>query len=101
MSGVNLIMPVTEKNVLKHELIGLEVSVLESPNSSEIGKKGMIVQETKNMIVIQGANKDTKIQKKDRKFVIKLPDGKKVKVLGNKILFRSEDRIKKKVKKWH
>jgi len=90
---------ITLKNLLKHELIGLEARVLKSQNKSELGITGKVVNETKNTLVIQTRDRDKTIQKRGREFVFTL-DGKTLKVRGSAIFGRPEDRIKKKVKKW-
>jgi ribonuclease P protein subunit POP4 len=91
---------ISPKNLVRHELIGLTVEVAESTNKFQIGIKGTIVDETKNILTIETGNRLKKIQKKGSVFIFKIPDGKKVKVNGNKIAVRPEERIKLKVKKW-
>ncbi len=91
---------ITPKNVIQHELIGLTTEVCESTNKANLCLKGKVVDETKNMIVIKSKDKAKRIQKKGNRFLFDLPDGKKVKINGERILMRPEDRIKLKVKKW-
>ena len=91
---------ISAKNLIRHELIGLTVEVAESKNNSQVGIKGMVVDETKNTLSIETKNGIKKIKKDGSKFIFKIPDGKKVKVDGKKIVARPEDRIKLKVKKW-
>jgi len=88
------------KNLIRHELIGLDVEVVGSTNKFQVGIKGMVVDETKNTITIQTKSGLKKIQKKGATFIFKIQNGKEVKVNGNKILARPEERIKLKVKKW-
>ena len=88
------------KNLIRHELIGLEAEVVDSTNKFQVGIKGMIVNETKNVLTIETENGLKKIQKKGTTFIFKISNGKKVKVNGNKIAVRPEERIKLKVKKW-
>jgi ribonuclease P protein subunit POP4 len=88
------------KNLIRHELIGLQAEVAESSNKFNIGIKGMVVDETKNILVIETADGLKKIQKKGAEFIFTIPEGKKVKVNGTKIIARPEERIKLKVKKW-
>jgi ribonuclease P protein subunit POP4 len=91
---------ITEKNLVRHELIGLEVKVRKSTNKSQIGIKGRIVDETYNMLVIETKKGEKKIEKKSCVFVFKLPNGKKVEVEGWVLVGRPEDRIKKKLSKF-
>ena len=93
----DMILP---KNLIRHELIGLAVEVAESTNKFQVGIKGTVVDETKNTLTIETDKGMKKIQKKGSVFIFKIPDGKKVKVNGNKIATRPEERIKLKVKKW-
>ena len=88
-------MALIPKTILKHELIGLHAEVSESTNKSLVGTKGKVMMETKNTLTI-----GTKVvPKKGTSFIFKL--GKtRVKVKGDKLLARPEDRIKKRVKKW-
>jgi ribonuclease P protein subunit POP4 len=91
---------ITPKNLIRHELIGLTVKVVESTNKFQIGIKGTVVDETKNTLTIENENGLKKVQKKGSKFIFEIPDNKKVKVNGDKIAVRPEDRLKLKVKKW-
>jgi ribonuclease P protein subunit POP4 len=91
---------ITPKNIIKHELIGLEVEVVASRNPNHIGIKGLVVNETKNMLWIETPKGIKKIPKKYTVFMFTLPNGKKVKVNGNVIARRPEDRIRTKVRKW-
>ena len=88
------------KNIVRHELIGLPVEIVGSTNKFQIGIKGMVVDETKNVLTVETENGLKKIQKKGSIFIFKIPNGKKVKVKGEKIAARPEERIKLKVKKW-
>lgn len=91
---------ISTKNVIRHELIGLTVEVVGSTNKFNIGIKGTVLDETKNILTIETGKEIKKIQKKGTKFIFTIPSGKKVKVNGTKIVRRPEERIKLKVKKW-
>jgi ribonuclease P protein subunit POP4 len=91
---------ITLKKILKHELIGLDVQVSESLNKSELGVNGVIVNETQKTLVVETDVGEKKIQKDGRRFII-IVDGKKFDVDGSALKGRPEDRIKKKVTKWH
>jgi ribonuclease P protein subunit POP4 len=91
---------ISAKNLIRHELIGLPVEVASSSNQSQVGIEGLVVNETKNLLVIETKKELKKIQKKGTEFIFKIPGGKKVKVDGKIIVARPEDRIKLKVKKW-
>jgi ribonuclease P protein subunit POP4 len=78
----------TPENLHKHELIGLEAEVVESPDSSQTGMEGEVLNETKNTLNIAGK----KIPKKGRSFRFQLPD-EEVTLSGEKLLERPEDRL--------
>ena len=44
---------ITTENVTRHELIGLETSIVESSNSQIVGFHGKIIDETKSMFSIE------------------------------------------------
>jgi len=90
---------ITPKNLIKHELIGLEVEIADSTNKFQVGVKGLVVDETKNTLIIETEKGIKKIQKKGSTFIFKISN-EKVKVNGNKIAVRPEERLKLKVKKW-
>lgn len=80
------------KKWLKHEFIGHEIEILDAPQHTLLGVRGIVVDETKNMLVLHVEGEDMKIPKKGLRFKI-LPEN--VEIDGNKIGFRPEDRIKK------
>jgi len=91
---------ISSKNLVRHEFIGLYVEVTESKNKTQNRIKGVIIDETKNLLKIETEKGIKKIQKKGSKFIFTIPSGEKVKVDGIKIAVRPEDRIKLRVKKW-
>ncbi len=91
---------ITPENLVKHELIGLMVEVESSPNKSQAGTNGMVVDETKNMLAIETRDGVKKIQKAGSKFIFTTPEGTRVRVDGKIIAKRHEDRVKIKTKKW-
>lgn len=93
-------MKITPRNLPRHELIGLKVEVVESPNSFQKGLRGEIVFETMNTLIIDTARGRKVVPKKNRLFKIQLPEGVVVLVEGNVILGRPEDRLKKKLRDW-
>ncbi len=88
-------MSMNIRNVLQHELIGLEVEVTESTNLYLEGKKGIIMDETRNTLTIKEEGELKMLPKKEIVFSVKTPEGEKVKVKGRKIVARPEDRTKK------
>jgi ribonuclease P protein subunit POP4 len=44
---------ITAENITRHELIGLETSIVKSSNSQVVGLHGKIIDETKSMFAIE------------------------------------------------
>jgi len=87
----------SEKNILRHELIGLECEVVGASNKSLVGIFGKIQDETMKTLVIGDARK--RVAKQGTRLRLHLHD-KKIMVEGDLLVGRPEDRIKKKIKNW-
>ncbi|HDQ59643.1 MAG TPA: ribonuclease P protein component 1 [Candidatus Woesearchaeota archaeon] len=85
---------ITEKNILKHELIGLQCEVKESRNKSQVGMKGKVVDETRNTLTIETEKGEKQIEKKNARFIFKIQGEKKVAVDGELLIGRPEARTK-------
>ena len=79
-------------NLRKHELIGRDVEVVASPDPSLLGVRGRIVDETRNMIRIDCDGLEKSVPKSGGRFRFPAVG---VEIVGDEILFRPEDRIKK------
>ncbi len=77
--------------LMKAELIGLEVEVLSAPFS---GISGRVVDETKNTFTIESAGTERMVPKSGNEFRFTYR-GTQIEIEGNKILHRPEDRMKK------
>ncbi|MCD6215886.1 MAG: ribonuclease P protein subunit [Candidatus Aenigmarchaeota archaeon] len=88
-----------EKNIFRHELIGLRVEIRKAKNKSYNKIKGTIIDETKNSIILEKDGERRNILKKGTIFLIHL-NGKRIEMAGDMLLGRPEDRIKNKLKKW-
>ncbi len=93
-------MPITAKNLIRHELIGLQVRVVASSNFSAIGGNGRVVDETREMLTVETEFGEKHYVKDQCVFAFTLPTGEKVRVDGKVLVGRPEDRIKKKQRKW-
>lgn len=82
------------RNVVKYELIGLTIEIVNSKNKSLIGLKRKIIDETKNTFILDSGER---ILKKICIFNIKI-NKKIIQINGKLLVGRPEDRIKKKVK---
>ena len=89
----------TPKNLVRHELIGLGVEVADSENPSNKGMKGIVMDETRNTLVIETGKGEKTLIKEQCIFIFKLPEG-KVRVDGKILVARPEDRIKKKFRSY-
>ncbi|MBT4174931.1 ribonuclease P protein subunit [archaeon] len=85
---------VTPKNLIRHELIGLEVEVVKGNNLNQVGIKGKIVEETRNTLIMSTDKGEKKLLKKDVTLKIKL-NNKLVEMDGERLVGKPEERIKK------
>ncbi len=80
-------------NLRKHELIGLQVEVLHATDPSQRSVTGRVVDETRNLLVIETGGVERRIPKQGSRFRFAIQGG--VEVEGDEIRFRPEDRVKK------
>lgn len=87
---------ISRKNLLLSTFIGLEIEVSNCSQRELVGLKGTVVDETKNLIVIEKADgKEVKVPKASSTFRFTLDNGEKVEVEGKRIAFRPHERPKK------
>jgi len=79
---------------IRGELIGMYVIVQNHADPTLKGVEGIVTWETKNFLYIKKGNKIIKVPKQGSLLVFKLPNGNYVKVLGDKLINRPEDRLK-------
>ena len=82
-----MVMP---KNLVRHELIGLTVEIVDAKNANLNGLQGKIIDETKNLLIIETKNSTKKIIKNQVKMKIK---GTIIK--GEELVGRPGEKIKK------
>ena len=80
-------------NLRKHELIGLEVEVVQSTDPTQSRMKGRVVDETRNMLVVEVQGQEKRIPKHGTRFRFDVQGG--LEVEGDDIHFRPEDRVRK------
>jgi len=85
------------KNIVLHELIGLNLKVVKSLDRSQQGISGRVIDETKNTLVVSTKNGTKKLVKKSSVFRFGI-NGRSFVVDGNEINFRPYERIEKALK---
>jgi len=80
-------------NLRKHELIGLTVLVSEATDPSLVGVRGVVTDETRNTLMVETDKGEKRVPKHGASFTFEARGG--VRVAGDDLLFRPEDRIKK------
>ncbi len=85
-------MGISAKDVLRAELIGKNIEIVESKNKSLLGLKGKIIDETKNAFIVLSNGKRKMVLKSHIKMIVKWQD-KSILVDGKMLAKRPEDRI--------
>lgn len=81
------------KNLGCHEWIGLEAEVFDSGDRGRVGLKGKIVNETKNLVVLETEKGEKKLPKAEVKLMV-MVGNERVLLDCGKFAQRPEDRIK-------
>lgn len=90
-------MPITPENLPRHELIGLDVEVVESTDETLEDVSGEVMDETRNTLRID----DKTVQKSNCVFLFEIPSGEKVKLDGELIDRAPAERVDMKLPgKW-
>ncbi len=92
-------MNLNPENLARHELIGLEVRVVTSSNSSQIGLSGQVVDETRNTFLLETKAKVLRVAKKNTNLIFTLPDEQNVRVYGSILISQPENRISKRMQR--
>jgi ribonuclease P protein subunit POP4 len=79
----------TPENLPRHELIGLQAEVEEHPDSNKVGISGEVLDEARDILRVG----DKWVEKVDAVFLFEL-EGNKVRLKGDIIRKRPEDRLK-------
>ena len=90
-----MIGEMSEDKLLRHELIGLKVAVICSSNILHSKIKGIVLDESKNTLVIADDFKKKRLPKEGVRYGFTTSDGKLIEIEGNQILNRPADRISK------
>jgi ribonuclease P protein subunit POP4 len=84
---------ISPQNVIRHELIGLDVLVSGAVNPLHRGLTGRIIDETKNLLSIETSNGVKRIPKMDSRFQLHLPGSELVEIDGSVMALAPEKRI--------
>ena len=83
------------QNVTRHELIGLDVLVSGALNPYHRGVSGHIIDETRNLVMIQAQNGIKRIPKFGTIFQFCLPDQTLVEIHGSALILAPEKRLRR------
>jgi ribonuclease P protein subunit POP4 len=75
------------------EYIGHDVTVIKSTNHNNAGLKGRVIDETRNMMIIENGGRRLRIPKNGSTFMFNL-DGSEEMIDGRVITYTTPDRIK-------
>ena len=84
---------ISSRNVLRHELIGLDVLVSGAANPGQTGISGRIIDETRNLLVIETPHGIRRIAKMHNTFRVSLPSWELVEIDGSVLVLAPEKRI--------
>jgi len=82
------------KNILRHELTGLNIKIIDSKNKYNTGITGTIIDETKETLVIKQKNTKKRLFKKNITFQTKI-NNQMATIKGEKLIDKPFKRIKK------
>jgi len=94
-------MRITSQNFVNHELIGLRVTLVESTNRDAVGLSGRIIDESRNIFKLECRGQEKTVAKQHNTFEFTMPEGEEVRVAGDLVVGRPEDRVAKSLRKWH
>jgi len=86
-------------DIIRYEFIGTKGVVAQSPNMDYLGVGGLVVGESKNTFTFQDEGRTRSVIKEAATFDFTFDDGTVVEIDGKLLVGRSEDRLKKSVKR--
>jgi ribonuclease P protein subunit POP4 len=93
-------MRAVPENLLRHELIGLQLKIVQAKNRYILGMGGTVIDESKNMLTLSTGKRNISIPKTVAIFRIKLANGCLVDVDGARLVGRPEGRLKTRIRRW-
>ncbi len=86
-------------DIIRYELIGTQAKIAQSAHTGYLGLAGPVVAETKNTLTLIHQGQTKSVIKDLAVFDFKFGDGTVVEIDGTLLVGRSEDRLKKSVKR--
>lgn len=86
-------------DIIRYEFIGTNATVAQSPHADYVGVGGQVIGETRNTFTFQSEGKAKSVIKESAIFDFTFNDGTVVEIDGKLLVGRSEDRIKKSIKR--
>ncbi len=86
-------------DIIRYEFVGTNACVAQSAHADYVGVCGEVIGETKNTFTLNGEGKAKSILKQGAVFNFTFEDGTIVEIDGKLLVGRSEDRLKKSVKR--
>ena len=83
---------ITQENLLIHELVGLEATIMKSNNEQIVGISGKVIDETKSMLFLNTINGTKKIPKENSEWMFSFNKNEST-VNGNLLTKRSQERL--------
>ncbi len=91
-------MSISPENIVRHELIGLKVTVSDSSNPCLAGISGCVVDETRNTFLLETVRGIKRVTKANTSLIFDLPNG-RVKITGSILISQPENRISKRIQR--
>ena len=88
-------MDISPRNLLNHELIGLEAEIVRSSDPGLVSRSGKILDETREIILLSTTEGTVMLPKRNCTFDMHLPNGDVVRVDGQLLEGAPEERLKK------
>lgn len=86
-------------DIIRYEFVGTNACVAKSPHADYVGVCGEVIGETKNTFTLRGEGSTKSILKQSAIFNFAFNDGTVVEIDGKLLVGRSEDRLKKSIKR--